>query len=195
MDMLRRIEQLEAQQRIAFASSAGGIGKRGRFAAPLQVRLVKAITPDGESYPSAPANVFPVRFVDCDFDPADSDQTPTYTERVADVAQAHVLSLRKSNYILSGTVFPAFRIPPLEGGDGGEWFTDFTIPFWPGKADSAISKGSTGTVSLWTHNGSSMVDTNQNVTAMAWGAAITSGKIVAVHPGPNDMWFVGPWEC
>jgi hypothetical protein len=67
--------------------------------------------------------------------------------------------------------------------------------FWPGKADSAISKGSTGTVSLWTYNGSAMADTGLNVTALAWGAAITSGKIVTVQLGQNGMWYVGPWEC
>lgn len=65
-----------------------------------------------------------------------------------------------------------------------------------GKADAAISKGAEGVISLWDWNSESeaMEDTTENVTALAWGAAITSGKIVSVwqHAG---KWFVAPWGC
>lgn len=64
-----------------------------------------------------------------------------------------------------------------------------------GKADSAISKGSTGTVSIWRWNGSAMADTTKNVTALAYGAAITSGKIVSVWEEDGLGWLVAPWEC
>lgn len=63
-----------------------------------------------------------------------------------------------------------------------------------GKADSAISKGSSGTVSIWVGAGGSEMDSTINVTAYARGAAISSGKIVGVH-FINGVAYVFPWEC
>ncbi len=63
-----------------------------------------------------------------------------------------------------------------------------------GKADSSISKGSSGTVSIWTGAGGSESDTGINITAYALGAAITSAKWVTVQL-INGVWYVGPWEC
>ena len=66
---------------------------------------------------------------------------------------------------------------------------------WKGKADSTISKGSTGTVSLYEYNGSSMVDTGMNVTALALGAAVTStSKWCSLDPD-YKIWHVGQIEC
>lgn len=63
-----------------------------------------------------------------------------------------------------------------------------------GKADGAISKGSSGTISLWHYDGSTESDTTINVTAYAYGAAIVSGKIVSLFWG-DGRWYVAPWEC
>lgn len=63
-----------------------------------------------------------------------------------------------------------------------------------GKADGAISKGSTGAVSIWMGAGGSEADTSMNITCRAYGAAITSGKIVVVW-FESGVWYVGPWEC
>lgn len=62
-----------------------------------------------------------------------------------------------------------------------------------GKADGAISKGGSGTVSIWMGAAGSEADTTINVTAWAWGKAITSGKIVSVQ-WLDSAWYVGCWE-
>lgn len=63
-----------------------------------------------------------------------------------------------------------------------------------GKADSAIAKGSSGTVSIWIGAGGSESDSTWDVTAYARGAAITSGKIVTVD-FINGVPYVGCWEA
>jgi hypothetical protein len=61
-----------------------------------------------------------------------------------------------------------------------------------GKADSGISKGSSGTVSIY--GTASETDITYNVTAYALGAEITAAKWVTVE-NINGIWYVGPWEC
>ncbi len=64
-----------------------------------------------------------------------------------------------------------------------------------GKADSNISKGSTGTVSLWVGASGSETDSTINITGCsALGAAITSGKWVTVQY-VNGVPYVGQFEC
>jgi hypothetical protein len=123
MDLQRRIEQLEAQQRMMFAEMASGIGKRGRFAAPLQMRLAKTVEAYGESYPTS-GNVFPIKFVDCNFDPENGATDPTYSERRATKQQEFVLAIY-GDTIPIDTVIPVFHIPSLKGTSEGEWFTDW----------------------------------------------------------------------
>lgn len=62
------------------------------------------------------------------------------------------------------------------------------------KSDSSISKGSTGTVSIYTL---SEADTTVNVTAKALGAAITSGKWCQFKPFKASTYdgLISPMEC
>lgn len=61
-----------------------------------------------------------------------------------------------------------------------------------GKADSNISKGSTGTFSVY-NNGS---DTTDNLTVSALGAALTSAKwATAWYEEKSGTWYGAPWEC
>lgn len=60
------------------------------------------------------------------------------------------------------------------------------------KADSSISKGSSGTVSLY--HSHDETDSGINRTAKALGAAITSGKW-AIYSRVAGVWYVSPWEC
>lgn len=63
------------------------------------------------------------------------------------------------------------------------------------KADADISKGSTGTCSLYYDNAGTETDTTINIAdCKALGAAITSGKWATVQY-INGVAFVGPWEC
>jgi len=63
-----------------------------------------------------------------------------------------------------------------------------------GKADSNISKGSSGTVSIWMGASAAEAVTEYDLTCSAKGAAITSAKFVVVF-FRNGVWYVGPWEC
>lgn len=60
------------------------------------------------------------------------------------------------------------------------------------KADAAIAKGASGTCSIYNNE----VDTTDNITANALGAAISSGKwATAWQEEKSGEWFVAPWEC
>jgi hypothetical protein len=64
-----------------------------------------------------------------------------------------------------------------------------------GKSDADITKGSSGTISIWMGTPGSETDSTINVTAWAMGAAIegTSPKWVSVV-WTNGAWYVGCWE-
>lgn len=76
----------------------------------------------------------------------------------------------------------------------GEWHATPLNRLLVGKADADISKGSSGTVSVYTGSAGSETDSGINVTASALGAAITSAKWVTVAVNENG-YYVGPWEC
>lgn len=60
------------------------------------------------------------------------------------------------------------------------------------KADAAIAKGASGTCSIYSNE----VDTTDNITAKALGAAIVISKwATAWHEEKSGTWFVAPWEC
>jgi hypothetical protein len=63
-----------------------------------------------------------------------------------------------------------------------------------GKPDSSISKGSTGTVSIWMGASGAEAATEYDITCSAKGAAVTGSKFVVVF-FRNGVWYVGPWEC
>jgi hypothetical protein len=118
----RRLEDLERSVKF-LTEQLNAIGRRGRFGYPLQTRLVKAIDPYEGDYPDDGATVFPVRFLDGDFDPTPGEQSVTYRERAAEErTQAGVFNLL-GDYIEEGDVFPAFQLPPIEGTDGGRWWS------------------------------------------------------------------------
>lgn len=60
------------------------------------------------------------------------------------------------------------------------------------KADSSITKGSSGTISLY--NSHNKADSGINRTAEALGAAITSAKW-SIYSRVAGVWYVSPWEC
>lgn len=63
------------------------------------------------------------------------------------------------------------------------------------KADADISKGSTGTCSLYVGDSGAESDSTINIeNCSALGAAITAGKWATVQY-INGVAFVGPWEC
>lgn len=63
-----------------------------------------------------------------------------------------------------------------------------------GKADSSISKGSTGTVSVWMGAQGAEAATEYDLTCSALGAAMTSAKWAVIFLR-HGVWYVGPWEC
>ena len=69
----------------------------------------------------------------------------------------------------------------------------YMVNYLKGKADAGITKGSSGTISIWMGAAGSEADTSINVTAYAWGTAITSGKIVSLQ-WLDSAWYVGCWE-
>jgi hypothetical protein len=60
------------------------------------------------------------------------------------------------------------------------------------KADSSISKGGSGTVSLY--HSHDETDSGINRTAKALGAEITADKW-AIYSRVAGVWYVSPWEC
>lgn len=63
-----------------------------------------------------------------------------------------------------------------------------------GKPDSNISKGSTGTVSIWMGAQGAEAVTEYDITCSALYAAVTASKGVVVW-FESGVWYVGPWEC
>ena len=70
---------------------------------------------------------------------------------------------------------------------------------WKGKLDGDLEQGSSATVSLWHHDGDSLVDTGVNVTAYDWflktGETISSGLKVKVAKHQDGKWWVEAAEC
>lgn len=71
----------------------------------------------------------------------------------------------------------------------------WTKRVWVCKPDADIAKDATGTISLWEWNGSAMADTTFNVTALADGAAVKSGKKCTAWQDERNKWLVAPKEC
>jgi hypothetical protein len=63
-----------------------------------------------------------------------------------------------------------------------------------GKPDANISKGSSGTVSVYMGAANSETDASIDITACALGAAVTMSKWVTLAY-INSTWYVFPWEC
>ena len=60
-----------------------------------------------------------------------------------------------------------------------------------GKADSTITKGSTGTFSIYNNE----TDTTDNITAKALGAQVTGAKwATAWREEKSGTWYCGCWE-
>jgi len=74
--------------------------------------------------------------------------------------------------------------------------TQYVVNELIGKADGAITKGSSGTVSVWRRNETTDAweDSTMNVTATALGAAMTASKYASIGCR-NGEWLVAPWEC
>lgn len=65
---------------------------------------------------------------------------------------------------------------------------------WIGKADSNISKGASGTISIWAGPEGSEADTSRNITAYNRMSLITSGYWVIVFRF-RGRYYVLSWEC
>lgn len=63
-----------------------------------------------------------------------------------------------------------------------------------GKADSSISNGSTGTVSIWMGASGSEAATEYDLTCRARFGAVTGSKWAAIA-FRNGVWYVGKMEC
>jgi hypothetical protein len=80
-----------------------------------------------------------------------------------------------------------------------------SVPFSPndslklGKLDTALAKGGSATVSIWTKTDSSEADSTQNVTAYDWlmkvgATSLAAGKKVVVGK-VGALWIVLECEC
>lgn len=63
-----------------------------------------------------------------------------------------------------------------------------------GKPDSTISKGATGTVSVWMGASGAEAVVEYDITGSAKGAEVTGSKWCVLF-WRNGVWYVGPWEC
>ena len=78
-------------------------------------------------------------------------------------------------------------VQPLNGGGVRGVFGEFDVIL--GKADAAISKSASGTVSVYTGTtAGSETDTTNNITAYARWGDVASGKWVLC------IWLLGHWE-
>ncbi len=73
--------------------------------------------------------------------------------------------------------------------------TQYIVNDLVGKSDGAISKGSTGAVSVWRRNETSDAweDSTMNVTANALGKAAVASKYAPIG-WRNGEWLIGCWE-
>jgi hypothetical protein len=68
-------------------------------------------------------------------------------------------------------------------------------PNYVGKSSGSISKGSTGTVRIWTKaSGTWTAISSWDITAEATGAAITASKFLSLVQVGN-LWIATPFEC
>jgi hypothetical protein len=71
------------------------------------------------------------------------------------------------------------------------------LSWLPGKADAQISKGSTGTFSIWMRNKTTGAweDSGFNVTARALFAITPASPKGSAISFSSGEWLAGPWEC
>jgi hypothetical protein len=78
----------------------------------------------------------------------------------------------------------------------GVWYAELEDNSWLGKADSAISAGSSGTISLWTGTAGSETDSGLNATSIynRTSVDIPSGGWVHIMR-VNGKFYCEPWSC
>lgn len=92
---------------------------------------------------------------------------------------------------------PGFHITGGNETDGGVFRTrarQRIVTDLIGKADSSISKGGTGTVSIYMGASGAEAATEYDITCSALGTAMTGSKWAVVF-FREGVWYVAPWEC
>lgn len=115
-----------------------------------------------------------------------ADGTPAWGESWGAKASQWTLAKNRPGFLVTG----ANNTTPTNKYTSA---VQYMVNYLKGKADGAITKGSSGTISVWMGAAGSEADTSINVTAYAWGTAITSGKIVSLQ-WLDSAWYVGCWE-
>jgi hypothetical protein len=78
----------------------------------------------------------------------------------------------------------------------GIWYADLEDNSWLGKADSAITAGSSGTVSLWTGTPGSESDSTSNATSVYNRTSVDIPSAGWVHIiRVNGKFYCEPWSC
>jgi hypothetical protein len=92
---------------------------------------------------------------------------------------------------------PGFVITGGNENDGSLYWTrakQHIVTSLKGKAGSGISKGATGSVTIWMGASGAEASTEYSITCSALGAEITAAKFVVVW-FESGVWYVAPWEC
>jgi hypothetical protein len=116
------------------------------------------------------------------------DGTPAWGESWGAKASQWTLAKNRPGFLVTGANNTTATNPYTSA-------VQYMVNYLKGKADGSgtIAVGASGTVSIWMGAQGSEADTSIDVTAYAWGAAITKGKKVALQ-WIDSGWYIGCWE-
>jgi hypothetical protein len=171
-----------------------------------QVRWCITCAPEDEEeeYPTTPANVFPIKFLDCHFTPTAGLQTLSHTAR--QTAAATVAHASTGQFVPEGVPLPCFWLRGLGGADAGEWWLLDPPQRHYGKLAGALSPNGTQNMHVWLLGASGWYNSGATIVVQDWfmrfaavGSSLPAGTGLCVNwhlaSGSHAKYVVDSASC
>lgn len=183
---LERLALLEEQ----FLAARLELDSLRRVRQPIQAtqeqpKLAITCSPASGSYPVVNANVFPIKFLDCDYTATTGQRTLTQTARQA--AQATVALFPSGNWIPNGTVVSVYQARGLGAADAGDWFILDGPKAFFARLTADLTAPATGSAEVFTDNDST--DTLLATLTVKSGPLVLDGVTL-----DEDTWVHVSWD-
>lgn len=155
-------------------------------------RLARTI--DDGSYPTAPATIYPIVFLDGSFNPVAGNATPTFTPQSV-TCQANAYAVSDAVFLEPGTIGKAWR------QNGRYWFDPLASAaphIYRAETLTSVAAGSTTTVTVYPHTAfdDPFPQTGVRHDWMTGGQSIAAGKeIIIAFFHSERVWRIIGAEC
>ena len=155
--LLTRIHRLE-ETVLTLLRDVDGIRRvrEAQFVLPEQPRLAVTCDPAANSYPSANANVFPIKFLDADYTVPNFSGSAlvSLTKSNRQTAAACTALFPTGNWIPKGTAVSVYQCRGLGADDAGDWFILDGPKEYLGKLSGSLSGAGSGSARVYANNDS-----------------------------------------